>query len=178
MVLVFLADGFEEIEAVTVIDLLRRAGVETRVVGIDKKKVTGAHGITLCCDLQDTEADLKSVEMMVLPGGMPGAINLENSRTVQAFLSHCEQNNCFVAAICAAPTVLGHRNLLQGRRATCFPGMEEELYGAQYTGAAVETDGKIITGRAAGTAMDFALELVRALRGDEAARRVETSLVR
>ena len=174
MVYLFLADGFEEIEALTPVDLLRRAGVEVTTVGITGKTVTGSHGIAVLADVgaEEALAMLKSgqaPEMIVLPGGMPGAATLDASDVVDEFIGAAEKANAYIAAICAAPMALGKRGLLTGRRATCFPGFEEYLEGAEYADAHTVTDGKYITGRAMGAATEFALALVEALKGEGAA---------
>ena len=174
MVYLFLADGFEEIEALTPVDLLRRAGVEVVTVGITGKTVTGSHGIAVSADVSADEALAmlkggKSPEMIVLPGGMPGAATLDASSVVDTFIDAAEKANAYVAAICAAPMILGKRGLLRGRQATCFPGFEEYLEGATHMDVHTVTDGRYITGRAMGAATEFALSLVKALKGEGAA---------
>lgn len=176
MVLVFFAQGFEELEAIAAVDILRRAGIPVQTVGVDGKEIPGAHGITVECDIRDTQADPGAVEMIVLPGGGQGMRNLDASRTVHGFIAHCVQNDRPMAAICASPVIYGRLGLLEGKKATCYPGMEGELAGAEYTGADVETSGRITTGRSPGTATAFALELVRVLRGSDAAERVAGEL--
>lgn len=174
MVYLFLADGFEEIEALTPVDLLRRAGVEVITVGVSGKTVTGSHGITVSAEVSSERAlamlnEGMTPEMIVLPGGMPGAATLDASPVVDAFIDAAEKANAYVAAICAAPMILGKRGLLRGRKATCFPGFEEYLEGAEYMDVHTVTDGRFITGRAMGAATEFALALVKALKGDGAA---------
>lgn len=174
MVYLFLADGFEEIEALTPVDLLRRAGVEVVTVGITGKTVTGSHGIAVSADVSADEAlsmlkGGKSPEMIVLPGGMPGAATLDASSVVDTFIDAAEKANAYIAAICAAPMILGKRGLLRGRQATCFPGFEEYLEGATHMDVHTVTDGRYITGRAMGAATEFALALVKALKGEGAA---------
>ena len=178
MISIFLAPGFEEIEALAVADVLRRAELEVRLVGVGGPWITGAHGIKVECDLADEQADPqdKTLEMIVLPGGMPGALNLEKSAVVQAFIDLALQNGLWIGAICAAPSILGHRDILQGKTATCFPGFEQELRGARCTGGFVEQDGRIITAKGPGVAMDFALRLVEVLAGRERAQKVRDSL--
>lgn len=135
MVYVFLADGFEEVEALTPVDLLRRAGAEVRTVGVGSKNITGAHGITVACNMSEDEAaeSIKeapeALEMTVLPGGMPGTLNLGKSGTVSHFLDAAAECGAFIGAICAAPSVLGAKGLLRGRRAVCYPGFEDKLTG-------------------------------------------------
>ena len=173
MVYVFLADGFEEIEALTPVDLLRRAGVKVTTVGVTGKTVTGSHNIPVTADITAEQAngvlDSGDIEMIVLPGGMPGANNLNDSPVVDAFIKKCAAEEAFIAAICAAPFLLGVRGLLKGRMATCFPGFEDRLEGAEYYDCDVIRDHNIITSRAAGAATEFALELISALCGDDAA---------
>lgn len=174
MVYLFLADGFEEIEALTPVDLLRRAGVEVITVGVTGKTVTGSHGISVSADVCAEEAlamlnSGKLPEMIVLPGGMPGAATLDASSVVDTFIEAAERANAYIAAICAAPMVLGKRGLLRGRKATCFPGFEECLEGAEYMDVHTVTDGRYITGRAMGAATEFALALVKVLKGESAA---------
>ena len=181
MVYVFLADGFEEIEALTPVDLLRRAGVRVATVGVTGKVVTGSHAIPVTADLSADEALAalggETPEMIVLPGGMPGADNLNASPVVDAFIKKCAENDAYIAAICAAPYILGVRGLLKGRMATCFPGFEDRLEGAEYYDCDVIRDHNIITGRAAGAATEFALELVAALCGDDAAETMKGKIL-
>lgn len=169
MVMLFLAPGFEEIEAIAPIDILRRAEVEVCTVGVGGKTVAGAHGLVVECDTVETHAVSAGMEMLVLPGGMPGTLNLEKSAVVQAFIDHAVLNDLWLGAICAAPSILGRKGLLEGRTVTCYPGYDTQLGGARYTGEAVERDGKLITARGAGVAIPFALELVACLRGRECA---------
>ena len=176
MVAIFLAQGFEEIEALAPADILRRAGAMVCLVGVGGTQITGSHGITIQADLPDQELDFSQMEMMVLPGGLPGATNLEESRAVQSALTYCQQNQRWIAAICAAPYVLGRRGLLQDKRATCFPGYQDELTGAVYTGDPVEVDGRIITARGAGVALEFGFALAAALKGQEEADRVRAAM--
>ena len=176
MIFVFLADGFEEIEALTPVDLLRRAGLDVRTVGIGSCTPCGAHGIRVTADIGEDDLPLDDMTAMILPGGMPGTKNLEQSDTVQRALTHAVRHSLPVGAICAAPLILGHAGLLDGRRAVCFPGFEPELTGASVGTDAVVTDGPFTTSRGAGTAMAFALELVRRLCSAEAAEQLRRSL--
>ncbi len=179
MVLVFLAEGFEEIEALTAVDLLRREKIDVRLVGVGAETVTGAHGIKVVTDVkeEDVSALLPDVEMVVLPGGMPGTLNLGASETVKNAVSATAEKGGFVCAICAAPSVLGDMGLLDGRMATCFPGYEDRLKGAQTYDCDVIRDGEFITGRAMGSATEFALELVGALKGDDEAERLREAII-
>ena len=171
MVYMFLANGFEEIEALCPLDLLRRAGVEvtTVAVGGDALKVTGSHGITVLADIDEKDFADEAPEMVILPGGMPGATNLDESAVVDGAIRAALSNDAYLAAICAAPMILGKRDLLVGKRAICFPGFEEYLRGATVAAERVVRDGKIITAAGMGVALDFGLSLVAALRGKEAA---------
>ncbi len=178
MVYLFLADGFEEIEALCVLDFLRRAGVETTTVGVRGKIANGSHKIPVVCDITADELDTDSnFEMVILPGGMPGSVNLDNSLVVDAMVKRAINENKFVCAICAAPFILGKRGILNGKRATCYPGFEKELLGAEVVDSGVVRDGKIITGRAMGSAHDFALEIIEALCGKEMRQKLKDSVL-
>ena len=177
MVYMFLADGFEEVEALCPLDILRRAGVEVTTVGVGRDVIRGAHGITVFADIPDTMYRDSNPEMIILPGGMPGAKNLDECRTVDAALRAAHRKGAFVAAICAAPFVLGKRGMLEGKRAVCYPGFEDELVGAVVDGErTVVRDGRVITAKGMGAAFEFGLELVRALRDDETAEKIRNSV--
>ncbi len=169
MVYMFLANGFEEIEALCPLDLLRRAGVQVTTVGIGGEEITGSHGITVRADIPDTMYRDSTPEMVILPGGMPGTKHLDASRTVEQALRAAAKSNAYLAAICAAPMVLGKRGYLNGKRAICFPGFEEFLEGATVADERVVTDGRIITGAGMGVALEFGLALVSALKGKSVA---------
>ena len=177
MLYLFLADGFEEVEAVATLDVLRRAGVPVETVGVTGKTVTGSHGVPVTADRTSEEAvpgpDLDGV---ILPGGMPGTKNLEASETVQSFLRYCSEHGLLLAAICAAPSVLGHGGYLVGKRATCFPGWEPELTGATCTGEPVTEDGNIITGKGAGAAHLFGAAIAARYTDPESAQNVLTAM--
>lgn len=160
MIYVLLADGFEEIEALTPVDMLRRAGCDVRTVGIGKKTITGAHGIPVCADLVSDEATADGVRMVILPGGMPGTKHLAASAFVEETLARVSREGGYLAAICAAPTVLAKYGYLKGKRATCFPGFEKELSGAVYTDLPVVTDGKIVTAKDMTEALSFSVALL------------------
>lgn len=178
MVYLFLANGFEEIEALCPLDLLRRAGVEVTTVGLNGAEyIMGAHGICVQADLPDTMLRDPAPEMIILPGGMPGAKHLDESRAVDATLRIAHRSGAYLAAICAAPMVLGHRGYLKGKRAVCFPGFEDQLEGAVISSERVVRDGKIITAAGMGVALEFGLALVAALKGDEAARQLRTAVL-
>ena len=170
MIAVFLAQGFEEIEALAVVDVLRRAELPVKTVGVGGREITGAHGI---CVKADMEVSTDELEAVVLPGGMPGTLNLEKSPIVRTCIRYCCENDLYICAICAAPSILGHMGLVAGREVICFPGFENELTGAVETDLSVVTDGKMITGKGPGVAVDFALEIVARLCGQ-----VESSKIR
>lgn len=172
MIYAFLAQGFEEIEAITVIDILRRAGKEVVTVGIGGRNVTGAHGIAVTADTDDKSAVLdERLEMVFLPGGMPGTLNLDKSDFVEKALAYCMANDLYISAICAAPSVLGHKGVLEGKKASCYPGFEKELKGAEVSYDPVSVDGRVITSRGPATAMAFGLKLAEIIASAEAAKK-------
>lgn len=172
----FLADGFEEIEALTTVDILRRAGIKIWIVGVGKLDVKGAHGITVMADLLDKEIDYEKVSLVILPGGMPGAKNLEKSIFVDKAIKNCIKLGGNVAAICAAPMVLGKKGLTQGKKMTCYPGFEDELKGAQYIPDGVVKDGNFITGKGPGVTFDFAFEILKLYKDEETIRELKESM--
>ena len=176
MVYVFLADGFEIIEALAPVDMLKRAGVEVKTVGVTGKLVTASCGVGVAADITAEEFDFYDVEAIVLPGGMPGTLNLENSPVVQNAIDNAVNIDVPVCAICAAPSILGHKELLDGKEATCFPGFEEALTGAELSDDFVVTDGNFITARGAGACIDFGLEIVKMLKGEAVAQKVRESI--
>ena len=176
MVYLFLANGFEEIEALAPLDVLRRAGVPVTTVGVGSDSILGAHGIRVQADIPDTLYRDASPDMIILPGGMPGSEHLDTSRTVDAALCAAARNDAYLCAICAAPMVLGKRGYLQGKRAVCYPGFEEYLKGAAITDARVERDGKVITAKGMGAALEFGLALVEVLCGKEKADAIASSV--
>ena len=172
---IFLAEGFEEIEAITVVDVLRRAGMDSKTVSITSdRSVTGAHGITVMADMTLGDADFGDAEWLILPGGMPGATNLVSNETVCSLL---KEHKGKIAAICASPgVVLAPLGLLEGRDATCYPGFEEHLTGAEYTKQGVVTDGLVTTARGLGYALDLGLEISALLVGKETAAEVKDGI--
>lgn len=176
-VLIILAQGCEELEAVTAIDLLRRAGIDVVTAGLDPNPVTASRGTHIVPDTTLDEALKRDFDMLVLPGGMPGSEHLANDTRVVDLVKRMAARDAFTCAICAAPMVLAKAGLLAQRRATCYPGMLD-AFGIGSTGEAVVRDGKIITSRGPGTAMDFALVLIEALADKETRDKVEKSLVR
>lgn len=178
MVYVFLANGFEEIEALATVDILRRAEIEVTTVGVENKVICGAHGIKVVADVTDAEFVYDDrVEMIVLPGGLPGTTELEKSICVNSALDRAQQEGKFIAAICAAPSILGHKGLLRGKKVCCFPGYEDQLIQANVVSDRVAQDENIITSRAAGTACEFAAKLVEVLKGKEIAEKVTSSML-
>ncbi len=177
MVYVFLAPGFEEIEALAVVDVLRRAELDVLTVGVGEDFVIGSHQIPVACDIAEKSLIFdEKTEAIVLPGGMPGTLNLEKSETVQKAIDWATQNEKLVCAICAAPSILGHKGLLNGKSATCFPGFEEELFGADISKDYVVKDGNIITARGMGSAIEFGLQIAEVLTSRENAQKIRASL--
>jgi len=173
MIYIFLAPGFEEAEALVPADLLRRAGVETALVGVSGPEVAGSHRITVKADLSLDQVDPAQAEMLVLPGGGLGVENLGRSPAVEALVRQAAERGVPIAAICAAPTLLARYGLLEGKNAVCYPGLEDKLTGATARPEeSVVVDGQFTTGRAAGSAFDFGLKLVERLKGPEKAREV------
>jgi len=177
-VLVPLADGCEEIEAVTIIDLLRRAGISVVVAGLKAGIVTASRGVQLMPDVTLDEALHHEYDMVVLPGGMPGAANLKDDARMIALLKKMAAAGQYTAAICAAPMVLAEAGLLEGKQATSYPGFLDAIPGVTLSTAAVVQDGKVLTSRGPGTAMDFALALIEVLSGAEKRQQVESALLR
>ena len=160
-IFVFLAEGFEEIEALTPVDVLRRAGLSVQTVSVmDEQIVAGAHGVPVLADKMFAEINPEDAEMILLPGGLPGATNLDAHEGLGQMIQDFAKEEKPLSAICAAPLVFGNRGLLQGKKATCYPGFETYLQGAEYTAALVEKDGNFITGKGPGAAMEFAFAIV------------------
>lgn len=177
MIYMFLAPGFEEVEALFPLDLLRRAGLEIRTVGLGGRLVRGAHGIAVEADMAEADyAPASPAEAIILPGGMPGTTNLDASHTVDEALRQAAARGAWLCAICAAPMVLGKRGYLRGLRATCYPGCEDALLGALEIGGRVIRDGHVITAAGAGVAMEFGLEIISALKSPDEAGRIRASI--
>ncbi|MCD7709442.1 MAG: DJ-1/PfpI family protein [Clostridiales bacterium] len=175
---IFMADGCEEVEGLTVVDIVRRAKLEIEMISITgSREVKSSHGVTFMADHTKDDADFGSYDGIVLPGGMPGTVHLGEDETVGKVIREFASEGKLVAAICAAPSVLGQAGLLNGKRATCHPGFEEKLEGAEFLAQPVVHDGNIITSRGMGTAIAFALEIVRYFLDDEAAKKICTGLV-
>ena len=177
-VLIPLAQGCEELEAVTVIDILRRAGITVVTAGLDDQAVKASRGVVLIPDTTLDEAIKQSFDMVVLPGGLPGADHLDNDPRIHQLLKETQQQGKYVAAICAAPKVLANAGLLTNKSATAYPGVLEEMPDMHLVDAPVVKDGQIVTSRGPGTAMDFALELIEILVGSDTRNQVEAGLVR
>lgn len=176
MILICLADGFEEIEALATVDILRRASLEAVTLSVSgKDQVTGAHGISVSADLTQ-EPKSQEIEAVILPGGMPGTKNLLSSSMVERMVRQAAEDGKLCAAICAAPSVLGAWGLLKGKKATCFPGFEQALEGAQVLQDPVVRCGNIVTSRGAGTAHLFAFELVAMLRDEKTAKQLRQEM--
>ena len=168
MVYVFLADGFETVEALAEVDILRRASIEAVTVAVsDSKKIISAQKIEVNADVLISDVDASDADVVFLPGGMPGTRNLEADATVTDIVKRQYATGKIVAAICAAPSILGHLSMLEGKRATCYPGFEKDLYGAEFADLPVVTDGKITTACGAGAAFDFGFRLLSELTGDK-----------
>lgn len=190
MVYVFLAPGFEEVEALCPLDILRRARLDVITVGIGGREVTGAHGITVLADISDSDwmvggdatsaarmpPSMQATDAVLLPGGMPGTTHLDASPVVDAALKTAVASGAWLCAICAAPLVLGKRGLLSGLHATCYPGFEDQLIGAVHVEEKVVRDGRCITAAGMGVAMEFGLEMVRVLVSPEEADRIHASI--
>lgn len=173
-----MADGCEEIEGLTVVDIVRRAGIDITTISIsDKKEVAGAHGITFLTDAKKDEVDFSTLEGIVLPGGMPGTINLGADETVDKVIREFAAGGKLVAAICAAPSVLGQAGLLNGKHATSYPGFEPKLTGAVTSEDPVVQDGNVITSRGMGTAIAFALEIVSYFTDKKTADKLAESII-
>lgn len=175
---VFLAGGFEEIEALTVVDICRRAGITVEMVSAERDRIVeGSHGISVCADVLFEEVDFGSLDMLVLPGGMPGTRNLEAHQGLMEQVDAFYKEGKYVAAICAAPTVLGHRGILKGRKACCYPGMEGELEGAEVTYDPVAISDHVITARGMGCAIPFGLAITSVFCGKNRAEELAKGIV-
>lgn len=177
MIYIFLANGFEEVEALATVDVLRRADLKVKIIGVGSDVITGAHGISTVCDAVDCDLTPgEDIEAVILPGGMPGTLNLERSDKVNAFVDYAFGNKKLLCAICAAPSILGHKGMLKGRKAVCFPGFESELEGAELSDSFVVTDGNIITAKGMGSAVKFGIAIGSAFVGEAKMKKIEESL--
>ena len=178
MIYILLANGFEEIEALTVVDVLRRAQIQAVMVSCEEAlEVTGAHNIPVKADMLLSDCRADEAEMVVLPGGMPGTLNLKYNPSVIALLEEAISKQKRIAAICAAPMVLGTNGWLSGKNATCYPGFEKDLEGAFPSDDRVVVDGNFTTSKGPGTALEFALELVRLLSGEETMHELASGMI-
>jgi len=177
MIALLLADGFEEIEALTPVDMLRRAGLDVKTVAIGSKIAVGAHKIPVICDIEAAEVKENEISMLILPGGMPGSLNLDASPYTDKFINATLKNGGRLAAICAAPLVLGRRGLLSGKEAICYPGFEGELSGAKISERSVVTDGNITTAKGMGVALEFSKELISLLVSKEKAEELSSAVM-
>jgi DJ-1 family protein len=177
-VYIFIASHFEETEAIGTIDVLRRAGIEVITVSIsDEKVIESSHGVKIVTDKTFNECNFDDGSMIVLPGGMPGTRNLQNCKHLADLIAKYNKEGKYLAAICAAPLVYGQMNLLNGKDATCYPGFEDELIGANHKKEPVVVSGNFISSRGAGTVYDFSLKLVEILQSKEAAEKVKESII-
>ena len=176
MIAILLADGFEEIEALTPLDVLRRAGLDVKTVGVTSKIAVGSHGISVVCDINADELDTSALTAVIFPGGMPGSLNLDAAPISDKVIEAVQKNGGIIAAICAAPLVLGRRGLLEGKKATCYPGFEKELVGAHYTADTVTVDGNFVTARGMGVALEFALTLTEMIKGKDEAIKISSGV--
>ena len=177
MIAILLADGFEEIEALTPLDMLRRAGLDVKTVGMNGKIICGSHGIPVICDLTPEEVDTQSISLTILPGGMPGSLNLDKHEFTDKIINATIKNGGRLAAICAAPLILGRRGLLNGKKAVCYPGFENERIGAVISENGVVTDGNITTAKGMGVALDFSKELISLILGKEKCEDISKSIM-
>lgn len=176
MIYVFLADGFEEMEAIVPTDILKRAKLEVKTGGVTSKNPVGAGGVRIECDLSIDEISENNLEGIILPGGMPGAENLFKSNKVKNLINYCFENDKIIGAICAAPMILGKMGLLRGKKACCYPGFENELSGAEIVDSRVCLDGKIVTGKGPGAALEFSLKLLEIFVGERATEIIRLSI--
>lgn len=177
MIYVFLAEGFEETEAITPIDMLRRCGKEVITVGVTGKTVIGSHKIPVVCDITMDEVKTDNIEMLVLPGGLGGTKNLSADKKLAQLITECNDKGIFIGAICAAPSILGKMGLLKGKNAVCYPGFESALEGANVSDVPSVRDGNIITARGAGASLEFSYELISALISKETAEELAGKIV-
>ncbi|MEE1045853.1 MAG: DJ-1 family glyoxalase III [Clostridia bacterium] len=169
MIYVLLADGFEEVEAIAPIDVMRRNDITVATAGVGGNEICGAHGIIVKTDMLVEDIDVADVEGIILPGGMPGTTNLQKDEYVNTLIKYCEENELLIAAICAAPMILGELGMLEGKEAVCFPGFEENLHGADVCDCAVAVCDNIITARGAGAALEFGAAIVDYFSGEAGA---------
>ena len=177
MIYMFLANGMEEIEALCPLDLMRRAGLKVTTVGVGGNEIVGAHGITVKADISDTDYNDTNPELIFLPGGMPGPLNLAASETVTNAIKTAIKNNAYIAAICAAPSILGDMGILEGKEAICYPGFENRLTGAKISEKCVVLDGKILTAAGMGVALEMGLKIIEIFCGRDAANNMKHTVI-
>lgn len=176
MVYLFLADGFEIIEALAPVDMLRRAKLDVKTVGVTGKTVASSCGVEVTADITIDEFAYTNVDAVILPGGMPGTLNLENNSIVQETIDKANKDNVLICAICAAPSILGHKGLLTGKKAIAFPGFEKDLAGAEISAEYVAVDGNFVTAKGAGVATEFGLKIVELLTDRETADHIKETI--
>lgn len=176
MLYIYFANGFEEVEGIATLDVIRRAGIDISTVGIGSKHITGSHGVTVQCDLDDEEATFTGLDGIILPGGMPGTNNLNACDRVHRAIDFCVSTGKLVSAICAAPMILGQKGILEGKNAVCYPGFEKYLEGAFVPDSYVCADGNVITARGMGSAVEFGLAIVSYFKGADAADKLRNTL--
>lgn len=175
MVYVLMVDGFEDIEALEPVDIMRRAGICVKTVGVMGKNATSSHDVTIETDIPVDAVNKDDMEMLVLPGG-PGHTNLDESGEVQDLITYALENDIYIAAICASPSILGKRGILDGKKYTCFPGFEKFCANGIFTGEKATLDGKILTGKGAGAAADFGFKMVEILKGKDIADKLKKEM--
>ncbi len=177
MLYMFFAQGFEEVEAIAALDVIRRADIGIKSVGVGSKTVCGSHGIPVVCDITDDElVDFIGLDGIILPGGMPGTTNLYENKTVNKYIDFCAENKLLLCAICAAPLILGRKGLLYGKEAICYPGFEDELKGAEISEKFVCTSDNVITSKGMGSAVNFGLAIVSYFKGQAFADNLKSTL--
>ncbi len=175
MVYILMADGFEDIEALEPVDIMRRAGIGVKTVGVMGKNATSSHDVTIETDILIDDVNTGDIEILVLPGG-PGHTNLDESEKVHKLISYALENDIYIAAICASPSILGKRGILDGKKYTCFPGFEEFAPNGIFTGEKTTLDGKILTGKGAGAASDFGFKMVEILKGKDISEKLRKEM--
>lgn len=176
MLYMFFANGFEEVEAIAALDVIKRAGIDIKSVGVNGNEITGSHNITVKCDITTDDVSFDGLNGIILPGGMPGTTNLLTDKTVNDCIDYCNEKGLLICAICAAPMILGRKGLLEGIEAICFPGFEEELSGAIISDKFVCKSNNIITAKGMGSAINFGLEIVAYFKGNESAASLRNTL--
>ena len=176
MICVFLAEGFEEIETATPIDVLRRANLNVKTIGIGGKMIEGTHGIKLETDLEIQDLNINDIDGIILPGGMPGTTNLAKSEKLKDIILKCNEKKQMIAAICAAPSILGEMGILKGKKACCYPGFEDKLLGANISFEEVCVSENIITSKGPGTALNFSLKIIEYICGKESKEKIRKSM--